>query len=59
MNKEVFECVTIDEDEISEILAEHFCVDISDVNLTVEDDSGEWGRSYEIQCEIKRKLEKQ
>lgn len=58
MNKEVFECVTIDEDEISEILAEHFCVDKSDVHLTAEEDGGEWGMSYEIQCEIKRKVEK-
>lgn len=58
MNKEMFEFVTIDEDEISEILAKHFCVDISDVNLTAEEDGGEWGRSYEIQCEIKRKVKK-
>lgn len=57
MNIEKFEFVTIDKNEISEIIAEHFAVDKSNVCLTAYEDVGEWGRSYEIQCEIKRKVE--
>ena len=64
MNREKFEFITIDKDEIADIVAKHFsnaqagiCVNKEDVHLQAYENGGEWGRSYEIQCEIKRKLD--